>query len=202
MRHPQPRVLLIHGMARTAASMLPAARALRRAQFSPHLFHYRSMRWSIGQAGDRLASKIDALIKEGPPVHLVGHSLGNILIRWAIQNGAPHGLGRIVMLAPPNQGSAVATRHARLLGPFLKPLTGLTDKGDSLARTLLLPEGVDIGIIAGHRDGKVSVDETRLAGAKVHRVVQSGHTFIMARPFVHRMIIHFLNTGAFEDGSP
>ena len=58
------------------------------------------------------------------------------------------------------------------------------------------PEAVEVAIIAGDHDGKVSVEESRLEGADEHVVVHSGHTFIMTKPSVMRMVRCFLRTGA------
>ncbi|MNC99958.1 hypothetical protein D3C83_184210 [compost metagenome] len=57
--------------------------------------------------------------------------------------------------------------------------------------------GVPIGIIAGRHDGKLTVDETRLAEAQEHVVVDGTHTFIMRRDDVQRMTIAFLREGRF-----
>ncbi len=101
------------------------------------------------------------------------------------------------MLAPPNQGAAAADRWARRIGwavPFLHELA--TGEG-STARTLRLPEGVDVGIIAGLRDAKVRIAETHLEGERDHAVVPSYHSFIMNRRDVHRLVCRFLAEGRF-----
>ncbi|MDP9348284.1 MAG: hypothetical protein M3P24_03955, partial [Gemmatimonadota bacterium] len=131
-------------------------------------------------------------------VHFVGHSLGNVIVRWVLANQPPVSAGRVVMLAPPNQGSRTADRYARWLGWLLRPLPELRTDSTGIVRTLSLPPGVEVGVIAGRYDGKVRVAETHLAGQAGHRVVPSAHTFIMNRRDVRRLTLKFLREGRFE----
>ena len=139
----------------------------------------------------------------GRAVHFVGHSLGNILVRWTLtRDTVPFSVGRVVMLAPPNQGAAAADRFAGVAGWLLRPLSGLTT--DSLATVRTLPEvqGVEIGIIAARDDHTVRFTETHLPEESAHIVVDGGHTFIMRREEVHARTIEFLRTGGFSLTGP
>jgi alpha-beta hydrolase superfamily lysophospholipase len=191
-------VVLVHGMGRTPLSMLPMAVALRRQGYEVLNFGYSSYGPSVAEIGSKLAAEVR---EEGPPrrVHFVGHSLGNIIVRWMLEYERPDHLGRVVMLAPPNQGSRLADRLERPLGWLLEPLSELTTDSLSTARRLPPPEGVEFAVLAGDRDGKVSVAETFLPGAREHRVVPSRHTFIMLRPSVVEMTGRFLRTGSLEE---
>lgn len=193
-------VVLVHGMGRTSISMAPLAFALSSRGYAPSRFGYPSRTVEIAAAGRSLADHVRRLVEGRSPssVHLVGHSLGGILIRWLIAHERPPRLGRVVMLAPPNQGSSVADRIASgWASRFFRPLPDLTTRPSSMARNIPTPTDIEIGIIAGDRDNKVSVEETHLSGQKDHVVVASGHTFIMARPTVHRLVLRFLETGSF-----
>ena len=110
-------VILAHGMGRTRFSMIPLAEALREAGFEVVNFGYPSRSASVAELAGGLSRRIAA--EEARPdvgrVHLVGHSLGNILIRWVMANERPARLGRVVMLAPPNRGS----HRADLAAPWL-----------------------------------------------------------------------------------
>lgn len=193
-------VLLVHGMGRTAASMLLLSVALRRAGYRPLLFGYPSRTRTVAESAEALAARVGAVARTpGVPLHFVGHSLGNILIRWVIHHARPVGLGRIVMLAPPNQGAALADRLASSwVAQVLRPLPELTTRPSSTARAIPPPSGVQLGVIAGDRDNKVRVEETHLEGETDHVVVASGHTFIMSRPAVHRLVLRFLDRGSFN----
>lgn len=193
-------VVLVHGLGRSRVSMMPLQWALERAGYDVLNWGYSSVSARIPELGEELGDDVAraAAAHPGRPVHFVGHSMGNILIRWLLVNERPGEVGRVVMLAPPNQGSRAADRYAPWFGWMLRPLPELTTGDGSTARTIPAPPDVRIGIIAGARDGKVSVEETRLAGADEHVVVEGGHTFLMARPTVQRLVLRFLDTGDFD----
>jgi pimeloyl-ACP methyl ester carboxylesterase len=135
---------------------------------------------------------------DGARVHFVGHSLGNILVRWVLTHQPPERTGRVVMLAPPNQGSAAADRFTPWVGWFLRPISELRTREGSTVRTLAPLRGVEVGIIAGEFDGKVSTAEAQLPGARDFRVVPAAHTFIMDRRDARALTTRFLRTGRFD----
>lgn len=215
-------VLLFHGLGRTGLSMLPLARALRRAGFAPRVVDYPSRRRSIGQLVETtVAPCVDALLADGADrVHFVTHSLGGVLVRaFAAQRadeGRPLPAGsRAVMLAPPHAGSEVADalRSVQpfrfLFGPALQEL-GTDDM--SVPIGLGPCRGIETGVIAGTRalspfrrhfsgphDGLVSVASAHAPDGLIDRlVVDRTHTFLMAAPDVVRQSVHFLRTGAFD----
>ncbi len=196
---PRDVVLLVHGMGRGEGSMEPLAESLADAGFEPRLFGYDGVGDPPETSAARLREEFERLGRDPavPRFHVVGHSLGNILARMALLEGRPESLGRVVMLAPPNQGS----RWGRLLGPALgrivKPLDDLSDAEGSPVRTLPPPDGVEFGVIAARFDGKVSVESTHLAGEADHLVVNGVHTFLMRQGEVQRQVAHFLREGRF-----
>ena len=192
-------VVLVHGMGRTRASMWWMGQSLERQGYRVVNWGYSSYTDSVPGLGAALARDVERGLGGAPRVHFVGHSLGNVIVRWMLANDAPGRVGRVVMLAPPNQGSAAADRWAPYLGRVMPPIAELRTASGSTVRALpAAPPGVEVGVIAGARDGKVSVDETRLPGARDHVVVPAAHTFIMDRPDVHRLTARFLRTGSFE----
>lgn len=44
----------------------------------------------------------------GKRIHLVAHSIGALVVREYLARGKPERLGRVVLLAAPNQGSPIA----------------------------------------------------------------------------------------------
>ena len=102
------------------------------------------------------------------------------------------------MIAPPNRGSHIARWLGPYLGWFWKPLPQLSSQPDSYVCQLASPEGVQIGIIAGSLDGKVTIEQTYLAGQTDHLVVPGGHAFIMNRGDVCRQTACFLREGHFD----
>jgi pimeloyl-ACP methyl ester carboxylesterase len=194
-------VVLVHGLGRTPLSMWLLGQRLKRAGYRVGHFGYVSTGGRVAGIGAGLAEWVERVAGDAPRVHYVGHSLGCIVVRWLLSHARPERTGRVVMLAPPNQGSAAADRWARWLGwavPFLHELA--TVEG-SVARSLRLPEGVDVGIVAGLRDAKVRLAETHLEGERDHAVVPSYHSFIMNRRDVNRLVCRFLARGHFADGA-
>jgi len=192
-------VVLVHGLGRTARSMEPMRQSLDSAGFDVINIGYSSLCCSIPELGAAMRRELDAQrLPAHTRVHFVGHSLGNILVRWVLtQPNPPPGVGRVVMLAPPNQGSYKADRYTLVIGWLLEPIGELRTDSAAFVRTLPPVRGVPIGIIAGRHDGKLTVDQTRLAEAQEHVVVDGTHTFIMRRHEVQRLTIAFLREGRF-----
>lgn len=190
-------VVLAHGLGRTPASMWWLARSLRARGYRVLNWGYPSYTLPVAALGARLARDAAAAMGGAPKVHFVGHSLGTVLIRWVLAHDPPPRPGRVVMLAPPNRGARRADRVAPYAGWLLPPLADLRTTAEATARALAAPAGVEVGIIAGAHDRTVRVPETHLDGAAGHVLVPCGHTFIMLRNDVRRLVHGFLATGTF-----
>ncbi|GAB5536334.1 MAG: alpha/beta fold hydrolase [Rubricoccaceae bacterium] len=191
---PRDLVVLVHGMGRSPLSMAPLQISLQRAGYRVLNVGYDSQGPSVAEIGAELGQEVDDALAEepAPTVHYVGHSLGTVAIRWHLIHGDPPNVGRAVLLAPPNQGASSADRLERWVGWALPPIRELGTTG--IASSLGPPPGVEVAVIAGDGDAKVTVEETCLDGAE-HAVVPSHHTFIMMRPRVMGMVRSFLATG-------
>ena len=197
-RRPDALVVLVHGMGRTSMSMWPMQRALEADGYRVLNFFYSSYGPTIAEIGAELSRAVDAEVAAAPVarVHFVGHSLGNIVVRWMLANDrmrAP--LGRMVMLAPPNRGARVADTFAPYVSWLLAPITELTTTGSTVASLPAPPTGLEFAIVAGRDDRTVSLEETCLAGARAHVEVPEGHTFIMMRDDTIAIVKRFLSTG-------
>jgi triacylglycerol lipase len=198
-QEPRELVVLVHGMGRTSFSMLPLAWMLEREGYEVLNWGYSSLCCSVADLGARLQRDVEE--RRGATsrrVHFVGHSLGNIIIRSMLtRENAPEEVGRVVMLAPPNQGSHEADRHWRSVGWLLRPIAELRTDGASTVHRLPRVENVPIGVVAGRYDGKVSVEETHLPEERAHVVVPGSHSFLMLRGDVQELVVGFLRHASF-----
>lgn len=207
-------LVLVHGLGRTPRSLWLLARVARRRGYHVIAWRYPSRRGTVAEHAAALDRELTATLRSVPGrAHFVTHSLGGLLIRAYLGAVSLPTLGRVVMLAPPNQGSEVADRlrgwwaFRLVTGPAGQELgTG----ADGAAARLPTPDA-EVGIIAGDRcvnplfgrwiggpsDGKVAVRRTLLRGMRDHLVVRSGHTLLPWRRSVIRQVFAFLETGRF-----
>jgi hypothetical protein len=221
-----PAVILLHGLARGASSMHKLEAALNAGGFKDtKSYDYPSTTLPIDKLARRLASRLRQDWKDRP-LHAVTHSLGGILLRHIRDDRIRW--RRIVMLAPPNQGSAVAAAmmdgafswaFTTVMGPAGKALGAVTEA--SAHRAWPFPPA-PFAVIAGTRkrdvmnptsvlishrvfdgktehDGTVAVEETKLDGVAAFTTVDASHTAIMDTPEVHRLVLRFLQRGTFDD---
>jgi triacylglycerol lipase len=212
----QEEVILLHGLCRTSRSMVTMERALTEAGYKVRNVDYPSRTASVQKlADDAIGRAVNDCQRDGATkVDFVTHSLGGILVRSYLARHSIPSLGRVVMLAPPNQGSEVVDKLGWLFlfkwinGPAGNELG--TDKNSTPNK--LGPANFPVGIIAGDRsinwinsslihgsdDGKVSVERTKLAGMSDHIVIHATHPFIMRNREVIRQTIQFLRMGNFS----
>jgi pimeloyl-ACP methyl ester carboxylesterase len=196
---PAACVSLVHGYLANKFLLATLARRLRRRGFAPQPWGYWNIQCSLLVHAERFARELAA--RDADPrvgtLHVVTHSMGGIVARAAIDRYRPRKLGRIVMLAPPNRGSFVATATADTFGRFLKPVAELSTAPDSLVNSLPTPEGVEIGVIAAAHDALVSEASTHPAVPHAHVTLPTWHTGLLFHRDAAELIAQFLATGNF-----
>jgi len=152
-------------------------------------------------------------VKGVKKIHFLTHSMGGILLRDYLASRTIDKLGRVVMLAPPNQVSEVVDKlEGWKLFYTLNGPAGLQFGTDSNSvPNRLGPVNFELGVIAGNKtvnlllsmlipevnDGKVSVSRAQVAGMKDFIVMPFTHPFIMRRKVVIDQALHFIQQGTF-----
>lgn len=215
--HANACVVLLHGLGRTYRSMFSIEHALRDAGYAAISVDYPSQSKPIeALALQAVPEGVAYCRKQGATtIHFVTHSMGGLVLRYYLSKHRVPGLGRTVMLSPPNQGSEVADA---LVG------TGVYDRVNGPAGGQLVtgPEGIParlgpvdfpLGIITGNEqtvfdsvlatqipganDGKVSVERAKVEGMSDFLVLPVTHTFIVNNDVVIGQVLHFLEHGRF-----
>lgn len=213
-------VVTLHGLGAFRGVMQPIANYLaKEGDWTAINFSYASTRKSVADHALALEHVIDNL--EGVEhVHLVAHSLGNIVVRRYFDlrasqpNADRHGprIERVVMIGPPNNGSAVARQLEN--SKLFEVVAGtsaeqLGEAWDELQPKLATPPhfgiiaGSTLGgngtnpLVPGDDDMMVGVEETKLAGAEDFLTVSSTHTLLLFKREVREATLRFLQNGYF-----
>lgn len=204
-------VVLLHGIGRSSGSMKAAATDLADQGYAIFNVDYPSRSHSIAELAAWLHQQ---LLNQGASgfskLHFVTHSMGGLLVRALVKQARPENLGRVVMLAPPNQGSEVADFLAEnfLFQMIYGPAGQDLKTGNEAFGAVDFPLGVIAGttsidpisafILTGPNDGKVTVENTKVEGMTDHLTLPVNHTFLMRNKTVLQQVAHFLATGSFD----
>lgn len=216
-------VILLHGLMRTRTSMQPLANDLRdRFGYAVVNFQYASTRKKVGDHAAALKALIAGLGPNVNEIYLVGHSLGNLVVRRYLGDNQDPATGqqgdsrikRMVMIGPPNQGSKMArVLKASFLFQTIAGASGseLSRSWEKLEPTLATPK-FEFGIIAGGQESEqnlsnyilkgkddftVSVEEAKLVGARDFLVRPLFHSTMMRQPEVFKAVAEFFEHGHF-----
>lgn len=214
-------VICLHGLWRSVWAMEPIANYLNKEGFTTVSVPYASFRYELEDIVESVRILVKPWLDQGKKIHFVTHSLGGVVLKHLLEHAMldeeREKIGRVVMLAPPHQGSEIMdwlsnspVRH--VLGPASDFLT--SEKMSQHSQQF--PADVEAAIIMGERsaipffrklldasnDGIVSVDKGHLLGIKEFKVVDADHTFIASEPDVLEMVSHFLSCGSCEATEP
>jgi len=209
-------VVLLHGLGRSSRHMAKLARHLEAQGYTVYNLDYPSRHYAVERLCEYIHEKLAHQIPPDKKVHFIGYSLGGLLVRLFLSNPnyRPKNLGRVVQLAPPNRGTDLADfwQHSWLYKKFAGPAGQQIITDQSNIAHLLSPIDYELGIIAGistidpissliikgKNDGKISVENTKVAGMKEHVVVKVAHTFFPKNKKVMELTAKFLLKGTFN----
>jgi pimeloyl-ACP methyl ester carboxylesterase len=203
---PTSRIVLVHGIWNARSWLMPLARRLRSEGFQVDVFGYPSI---VGGPEPAIAA-LTARLRNGGPVHVVGHSLGGLVALEALRRAPDLPVQRVVCLGSPLLGS----HTARTLGQRRWTAPVLGRSADLLQAGCPPWEGaVPVGMVAGNvargigrliarfdeaSDGTVGLAETRLPGLAAHCIVPASHTGLVFSADAARQAARFLREGRFD----
>jgi pimeloyl-ACP methyl ester carboxylesterase len=208
-------IVYVHGLWQRGTEALLLRRRLARALSAEvRAFSYPSVAADASANARALFAFLRRI--EAETLHLVGHSLGGLIILKLFEDTAEAQArlpsGRIVLLGSPVHGSRTARNLARLR-------FGRAIMGRSVAQELVQPRertwrgARELGVIAGDSgfglgrlvgplgapsDGTVTTEETQLEGAADRIVIRTSHTGMLFSAAVAAQAGTFLSTGRFR----
>ncbi len=201
-------VMLLHGLWLNRLAMQFLAHKLDAAGFSAHTFGYPSMDEGLAENAASLGRAIEALPESAGRIHLLGHSLGGLVILRYLQDATDGRLGRTVLLGSPVGGSEAGSRVAA--HDFGRPLLGRsaavweTPQSWTLRGEIGMIAGSDqFGLahlfvsLPGDNDGVVTIAETRMPGLADHIVLPVSHSGMLFSGEVAAQAANFLREGEF-----
>lgn len=132
-------VLLVHGYGANKSNWLFLRRYLEQAGFARvHAFDYNPLAADIPQLARRCAERAEQLRDRlrVERIHLVGHSLGGVIARYAVQVLGLEGVDVCITIASPHGGVRLA-RYGSPLAALSPLASGLQLRPDSEVMTLL-----------------------------------------------------------------
>ena len=200
--------VLVHGLWNGAWSMASMAKRLRSRGHHVEVFNYPTRDKSLEAHAGELHDFITKVSTE--ELHLVGHSMGGLIILNLLSRFDDLAPGRVVLMGTPVKGSSIVKRLEKL--PGQKFLFG------KAMETLLegfqyIPSHRETGMIRGTRplglgritgrssevnDGSVTVSETELDGLKDSLEMAVTHSQMLVSAAVIRQVEQFLMNGKFQ----
>jgi pimeloyl-ACP methyl ester carboxylesterase len=191
-------VVLVHGYGGSRANWLPLERELARQGFANvHAVGYHAFGRGLPALGQRLVADCRAVMHRAGSghVHLVGHSLGGVIVRYAIQElGLGEHVRTAVTAASPHAGTDLARFGCGGLAVSLRPGSRLLEglrAGAGADRVRWIACYSDRDLVVPVRSARLDDDVLRARNVLVPGV---GHLGILRAPgFLACVVRHLLD---------
>jgi pimeloyl-ACP methyl ester carboxylesterase len=204
-------VVFVHGAIVRGWEMALLRRRLRQLGYRVRQFRYRSMMKGLDDNARRLSTFLQET--DGDVLHVIGHSMGGVLVRQVFERQPDPRLGRLIAIGSPLLDCWVGRRISRMhrwIGPCLVGRTvadhisrpsdpvwrGSRDFG-VLAGTYRFGIGAIFSSLPRPSDGVVLLAETRLQGIRDHVTFRLNHFGMLFSTRCCTQVACFLATGAF-----
>jgi len=201
-------LILVHGLWLGGWTMQGMRLRLARRGYAAHTFTYPSTAQSLDENARRLAARIGELRE--PLIHLVGYSLGGLVVLRYLRNHGEQRIGRVVLMGSPVR-ACMAGRRMEQFAAGKRLLGASRDIWRSLPE--VFRPRCELGVIAGSRpwglgrmlmrlpgtnDGVVRLEETEAAGMCDRVVLPLSHSGMLVSAQAAHQVAAFLERGAFE----
>jgi len=204
-------VVFVHGAVVRGWEMALLRRRLRRLGYRVRQFRYRSMMKGLDDNALRLGEFLRET--EGDVLHVIGHSMGGVLVRQVFEQNPDPRPGRLIAIGSPLLDCWVGRRISRMHPRIGRRLVGRT-VADHISRPSdpVWRGARDFGVLAGTyrfgigaifrthprpSDGVVLLNETRLQGVRDHTTIRLNHFGMLFSTRCCARIARFLATGTF-----
>ncbi len=213
-------VVIVHGLLSRPRSMRAAENYLHELGYHTINIRYPSTRATLEEVSqDYVAPAVAAQCSDvSRKVHFVAHSMGCLAVRHFLMDWDRARLGRVILLAAPNQGALLVDTFGEwpLVDWICGPGTlSLGTSPDCFPARLPAPD-YETGVIMGARchlpffapffdgpnDGILPVETGRVAGIADFLVVDATHGHIRHSVEVHYQIAYFLARAEFDHERP
>lgn len=143
------RVILVHGLMRNSKSMRRLGKFLCQYGFDVYLYDYPSIDFSIAEHATTLLDEVAKILDDSEnsiSISFITHSLGGIISRemlTRLRHKNKFLIKKLIMLAPPNQGSKLARSVTKILPSAtkkIKPMSELSSDSDAYVHSVSIPE--------------------------------------------------------------
>ena len=208
-------IVLIHGALVDGWEMWPLRWRLTRLGYRVVQFRYQSMLKGI----DENAALLSEFLRQTPgdTLHVIGHSMGGVLLRQVFEQTPDPRPGRIIAIGSPFLDVWIGHR-IKAINRFGYHLIGKTVHDHIRRQNDPVWQGErDFGVIAGTyplgigrvfadlppgSDGTILWDETRLQGIRDHVTIHLNHFSLLFSRRCTAYVARFLATGQFTDEIP